>query len=62
MITAEPFFVPSVWITTVAATTHVSFKPNPVAFVVTFIEALLTDYATFVFFTVFAFPGYITSF
>jgi hypothetical protein len=59
VITAKPFFIPAVGISAITATTNIRLQPDTMTLVISFIEAVLTNYAGFVFFTVLTLPGYI---
>jgi hypothetical protein len=60
VVRAEAIRFPSIRISTVAASTHSSFEPHFKPFVIRFFEALLTNYASWVFFTGLTFPCNIT--
>ena len=59
VVGTEPFLFPAIWISTVTTATHVGLEPNPVAFVVAFLEALLANDAGRVLLAVFAFPRHV---
>ena len=60
MITAKTLFVPAVGISAVTATPNIRLKPHTVTLVVSFVEAVLANDASLVFFAVLAFPSYVS--
>ena len=62
MIRAEALLSPGVWVTAVAAATHVALKPNFVSLVVPLLKALLTDNAGSIKFASLTLPGHVASF